>query len=333
MKILKFIIIFTGFYLLIVISMNFSNLGKTYAQLGVGIKGKVVSPEGETIPGVQVELTSVDSSYRRTTITDANGVFCFYNLQVGRYNLKLELEGFKTVVKENIVLSSGSTTELTITMDMTINEDLDIPEPDPDPIPSAPSTGSIKGKVIDQDGNEIPGVYVVLTSAHYGRKRTYTYLNGVFCFENLPAGRYRLKLELEGFKTVVQKNIYISSGSTKELSTITMDFDIIVLGNNQGINPYKKKVVHKNDSNFYYMEKKLFASYGVAKVVTTKKDLKDINITEVPYKPENYHTSGLDIIPRGVYVIKLDQRGRKLLYIRVLEILKGKIEVEYHLPE
>ena len=215
-------------------------------------------------------------------------------------------------------------------------------------LPGQIKGGVIYGKIVGLDENVIPGVLVILTGEKVVRLERTTNNEGIFRFSGLPPGVYDVTVSLAGFKTVVKKNIHLSSGSSQEL-TINMGMmtikeevvvsasnlaaEIIVLENNYGINPYKKKAVPKNDSNFYYMENKLFAIYGVAKVSSTKEELKDINITEIPYKPEDYHTSGLDIIPRGVYVIKLDKRGRELLYIRILEILKGKIKVEYHLPE
>ena len=55
MKTLKFIIIFTGFYLLIVISMNFSNP----EQVNTGaFYGKVVDIDGNLIIGARFSLTS-----------------------------------------------------------------------------------------------------------------------------------------------------------------------------------------------------------------------------------------------------------------------------------
>jgi hypothetical protein len=330
MKIMKFIIIFTGFYLLIVISMNFSNPGEVR---GGDFYGKVVDPDGNAIPGVRVVLTSATLVGERIAITSSNGYYRFFGLSPGEYHLTFELEGFKTVVLRNIDLSFGKTTGLSITMDMIDKTSGVDSHRNKYTQTILQGKGSIRGKVIEPDGYAIPGVLVALSSADsdYEKKIVIANSKGVFRFDNLPAGRFHLKLERVGFKTVVLKNISISAGSTKELSTITMAAKIIVLENDYGINPYKKKAVPKNDSNFYYMEKKLFAKYGVAKVDSTEKDLKDI--TMIPYKSEDYHKGGLDIITRGVYVILLDQKGEKLLFIRVIEILKGKIKVEYHPSE
>lgn len=202
--------------------------------------------------------------------------------------------------------------------------------------------GDIYGTIVGLDGNGIPRVLVTITGDKIGKLTTIASEKGNFRFLSLPPGVYDLKCELEGFKTF-ESNIELSSGKSANVSINMMsinedvpDIDpkppkTIVLLNNHGINPYDKKLVHKKNSSFYYRQKKLFAKFGVAKVSSTKKDLKDITV--FPYKPEDYHTGGLVIIPHGVYVIKLDQDGNKLLIIKVLEILDGRIKVEYHLSK
>jgi hypothetical protein len=210
-------------------------------------------------------------------------------------------------------------------------------------LPGQVRGGDIYGKIVGIDGNGIPGVLVTITGEKIGKLTTITSEKGNFRLLSLPPGEYDVKCELEGFKQVVLRDIELSLGSSRGLSIAMMSVKevvsnsdpippkIIVLKNNHGINPYKKKVVHKKDSNFYYMQKKLYAKFGVAKVDSAEKDLNDI--TEFPYKPEDYHTGGLVIIPHGVYVIKLDKKGGKLLFIRVIEILNGRIKVEYHPSE
>lgn len=71
-------------------------------------------------------------------------------------------------------------------------------------------TGSIYGTVTDSDGNPLPGVTVTLEGPNFGRQSVVTDIDGSYRFPSLPPGRgYTLTFELDGFKTVVQKDIEV----------------------------------------------------------------------------------------------------------------------------
>jgi hypothetical protein len=82
------------------------------------IYGTVVLPDGSAIPGVAVTLTG-DVVGKMTTVTSAEGNFRFLRLNPGNYELKFELEGFKTVVRKGIRLFVGKNVTLTIPMETT----------------------------------------------------------------------------------------------------------------------------------------------------------------------------------------------------------------------
>lgn len=221
----------------------------------------------------------------------------------------------------------------------------------------------VYGTVVMPDGSAIPGVIVTLIGDVLGRRTTVTSEEGNFRFIQLPPGTYQLKFEIEGFKTVERKSITLPYGSNSSVS-IAMEIDeagglpsipihptpaptggprpielplkrerkteIIELAENYGIDHEELKAIPKNECNFYYEKKKLYAKYGVAKVDETKKALKDI--TDFPYESKDYITEGLEITPLGVYVIKIDQKER-LLFIRILKIHKDRIQVEYLPPK
>jgi hypothetical protein len=75
-------------------------------------------------------------------------------------------------------------------------------------------SGDIYGKVLMADGTAIPGVRVTLTGTSIAPSETVTSENGNFRFLQLPPGDYDLKFELEGFKTLLRKNIRIDIGKT-----------------------------------------------------------------------------------------------------------------------
>ena len=77
-----------------------------YAQEFGSIRGKVFDKEGNVLPGVNVTLTGLKTA-PRSVITSSEGNFRFMNLPVGEYVVKFELQGFKTIVREKLVVSFG----------------------------------------------------------------------------------------------------------------------------------------------------------------------------------------------------------------------------------
>ncbi len=77
------------------------------------------------------------------------------------------------------------------------------------------ATADIYGTVVLPDGSAIPGVAVTLTGDVIGKTVTVTSEQGNFRFLQNPPGIYELKLELEGFKTVIQKAIRLFVGKNK----------------------------------------------------------------------------------------------------------------------
>src|SRR5215831_19690211 len=66
------------------------------------IFGKVTDTSGAVLPGVTVTLTGPSLLQPQTAVTSETGTFQFPRLNVGTYNVKFELTGFKTVIKESI---------------------------------------------------------------------------------------------------------------------------------------------------------------------------------------------------------------------------------------
>jgi len=82
------------------------------------IYGTVVLPDGSAIPGVAVTLTG-DVIGAKTAVTSEEGNFRFLKLPPGNYQLKFELEGFKTVLQKGVRLFVGKNKNLNILMETT----------------------------------------------------------------------------------------------------------------------------------------------------------------------------------------------------------------------
>jgi hypothetical protein len=80
------------------------------------IRGIVTDDQSTPLPGVSVSLSGANLMGVRTFVTDATGEFRFPALPPGEYQVKAELQGFGTVVREKIRLTT--TTTLTVDIQM-----------------------------------------------------------------------------------------------------------------------------------------------------------------------------------------------------------------------
>src|SRR5438067_13806962 len=73
-----------------------------------GVNGRVVDSTGGALPGVTVTITSPALQVpSMTTVTEADGTYRFIQLPAGTYEVKYELAGFKSSVRQGVVLATG----------------------------------------------------------------------------------------------------------------------------------------------------------------------------------------------------------------------------------
>ena len=88
--------------------------GPAFAQVQTGsILVKVVDQQGAVVPGVTVTISSPALvAGQMVGTTDAGGVYRFPSLAPGTYSVKLDLQGFQSVVRGNIIVSVAQTTPI-----------------------------------------------------------------------------------------------------------------------------------------------------------------------------------------------------------------------------
>jgi hypothetical protein len=75
--------------------------------------------------------------------------------------------------------------------------------------------GAVQGTVTDQTGAVLPGVTITVTNVATGTERTTTSNGrGVYRVPSLDPGRYEVKVALEGFRGVQQRDVVVSVGAT-----------------------------------------------------------------------------------------------------------------------
>jgi len=97
--------------ILLVAPLAFSQSRETGA-----LQGKVTDEQGSPLPGVNITASSPNLMGVRTAVTDADGEFRFIALPPGVYEVKAELQGFGTVLRKDIRLTT--TTRLIVDFQM-----------------------------------------------------------------------------------------------------------------------------------------------------------------------------------------------------------------------
>ena len=86
----------------------------TTASLG----GSVTDESGALVPDARVTVRNVDTGFTQNTSSDTTGAFLFARLPIGRYELRVEKEGFPTYVQAGITLA--------VNQDATVNVPLKV---------------------------------------------------------------------------------------------------------------------------------------------------------------------------------------------------------------
>ena len=86
---------------------------KAAAQIAAAtISGIVVDQVGAPVPGAAVTVTATDTGRPRYAVTDANGRFTAPLVPPGLYEVRVELSGFRTMVRSGIRVATGESIAL-----------------------------------------------------------------------------------------------------------------------------------------------------------------------------------------------------------------------------
>jgi hypothetical protein len=82
------------------------------------LTGIVYDSSGAAIPGASLRLVNTATGAERQTVSAATGLYRFGLLDFGTYRLEIEAGGFKKSVRDGILLETGETTTLNVTMEV-----------------------------------------------------------------------------------------------------------------------------------------------------------------------------------------------------------------------
>jgi hypothetical protein len=87
-------------------------------QFKANMTGTVTDSQGALIPGVSVTVTNTETNVGVESVTDTNGVFSVKDVVPGPYRVTAALQGFKTFVREGIILHTAETATIAVKLDL-----------------------------------------------------------------------------------------------------------------------------------------------------------------------------------------------------------------------
>jgi hypothetical protein len=82
------------------------------------VRGTVKDPTGGVLPGATVTLTNTATRAAQTDTTDTRGGYVFSSVYPGPYELKAELQGFKTHEQRGLTISAADTRGIDVTLEV-----------------------------------------------------------------------------------------------------------------------------------------------------------------------------------------------------------------------
>jgi hypothetical protein len=95
------------------------------------LSGRIEDASGAVVSGASLTATNLETNQRQTATTDYNGRYRFPYLQVGRYKLSIEAQGFASLTKE-LTVTVGQALDLPLKLDVAglsaqVNVTTDVP--------------------------------------------------------------------------------------------------------------------------------------------------------------------------------------------------------------
>ena len=106
---------------LLVLTMLFCAIAtNAFAQGGVTqtLAGTVTDASGAVIPGADVSAKHNGTGVVTTAVSNSDGIFSMPSMQAGTYTVTVTLQGFKTVVINDVVITSGAGANVKATLEV-----------------------------------------------------------------------------------------------------------------------------------------------------------------------------------------------------------------------
>jgi hypothetical protein len=112
---------------LLIVSVN---VAEVFAQADISsstLKGKVLDQAGDAVAGATIDVVSAERGVGRTAASDDEGIYRVPLLQPGVYEVRVEAQGFRPQVIQNVVLTVGQLAALNVELQLgEVNAELTI---------------------------------------------------------------------------------------------------------------------------------------------------------------------------------------------------------------
>jgi hypothetical protein len=127
-----------------------------HAQIAgtASLQGTVADSTGAVVAKASVTLTDEATQVKRTTVSDASGVYLFPALPIGTYNLTVKATGFKTYEQKGIVLEVGSS--ISINASLTVGSTGQTIEVQAEALALQTEDATFKQTIDNKEVNEMP---------------------------------------------------------------------------------------------------------------------------------------------------------------------------------
>ena len=82
------------------------------------LSGRVIDPNGAAVGGANVAITQKATGIQRETTTNDEGLFALTSLPPGEYELKVQHQGFKTVIYQSLVVEVGQNVSFNVALEV-----------------------------------------------------------------------------------------------------------------------------------------------------------------------------------------------------------------------
>jgi len=139
-------------YLLLVLLASAVLPALAFGQSGT-IVGTVTDPSGAAIPNVNVTVTNPETHWTRTFPTNDSGQFVVPDIQIGHYDIRAEVSGFKAEEQRNVVLTVGD--RLRVDFQMKIGASSETVTVEANTIAVQSDSGEVSNLITDQQVSQL----------------------------------------------------------------------------------------------------------------------------------------------------------------------------------
>lgn len=86
-----------------------------FAQTSRGVvSGIVKDPNGAVVPGAEITLTNIETTVKRTVVTNDEGFYRFDAVDLGNYSVRIAASSFGTAIRTNVIVNANQTSSVDV---------------------------------------------------------------------------------------------------------------------------------------------------------------------------------------------------------------------------